>query len=535
MKPIADFKMREDNRHGDAHNSFEMQDMRSHPGPHSPRYSLDSKGDRSATRILSDYDNRPNTTFSTRTTIETFRSISWHLFAVVMSLPIALSPIIILATVAEEASVNYILGRSCYPNGLWKEAEGATWRIMDSSYFFTPNLYFGAMTFSQVKVIDIAWDLVVGRGGQMLLAYANYRVFNEWLLYHLELHLTSYKLYTAVAFQTTTMATLGVLAKEFLSFGKGTWRRFFRWLAMLCMLISTLYVLAFPTLMAAMTGYISTYRAYVEDHENNLIDFDKVRRVDYIISNGSRISAEYQKDLVVTEYDKDLLRDVEAYLKEFVADDDWKAPQITDVPIEPGFHEYLVQNRTSKFGNKDLAEPTLSIIVTYRGLPPKTVSEGLVEMYYTLSDSNILESGRQGDYYSALDVLKRGSCKPTETYQWGFSYIFMFMVSIFNFVWSCIMAGMWWDTTRGSRMYKAGRRPGLLRSIMDISAAIREELGSQVEDMGEDEIRIALRESEGRLVVPERELRVGRVDGHEPTEGIRKRSWKVKITKGSTF
>jgi hypothetical protein len=185
---------------------------------------------------------------------EKLNTFPWKTSLAITSLPVALALIIGLATTAERASLNYILPRDCYPNGLWKEAAGATWRIMDSSYFFTPNLSFGSMTFTQVKVIDIAWDLLIGRGGQLLLAYVNYRVFNEWVVYHMEMHLTSYKMYTAVAFQTTSLGTLGVLGKEFLAFGKQSWKRFFRWLALLSMLISTLYVLAFPTLMAAVSN-----------------------------------------------------------------------------------------------------------------------------------------------------------------------------------------------------------------------------------------------------------------------------------------
>ena len=173
-------------------------------------------------------------------------SFPWKTFFVFLALPLALAPIVVLAAAAETASRSYILGRKCYPNGLWKEAAHATWRIMDSSYFFTPNLSFGRFNFTQAKVIDIAWDTLIGRGGQILLAWVNYRVFNEWLVYHMELHLTSYKMYAAVAFKTTSLSALGVLAKEFLAFGKGTWRRFFRWLAMLSMILSTFYVLAFP-------------------------------------------------------------------------------------------------------------------------------------------------------------------------------------------------------------------------------------------------------------------------------------------------
>ena len=161
------------------------------------------------------------------------------------------------------------------------------------------------MTFTQVKVIDIAWDLIVGRGGQMCLAWVNWRVFNEWLVWHLERYRTSYKMYTAVALQTTSLTSLGVLAKEFLYFGERNWGRFLRWLAMFSMLISTLYVLAFPTLMAAMTGYITTYEPYMEDYDRNLIEWAKVDRVVGLIPDAKRIG--FNGTLLVRNEDEDLL------------------------------------------------------------------------------------------------------------------------------------------------------------------------------------------------------------------------------------
>ncbi|KAJ4409330.1 hypothetical protein N0V91_002686 [Didymella pomorum] len=206
------------------------------------------------------------------------------------------------------ASQNYIRGRSCYPNGLWKEAAGATWRIMDSTYFFTPNLSFGNMTFTQVKVIDIAWDLLVGRGGQMGLAWVNWVVFNEWLVFHLERWDTSYKMYSTVALQTTSWTMLGVAAKEFLCFGEKSWARFFRWLAMFSMFISTLYVLAFPTLMAAMTGYITTYEPYFEDNNHNLVEWRKLDEIVRTIEAGG-LSLGFDEDTVqVTAKDEELVR-----------------------------------------------------------------------------------------------------------------------------------------------------------------------------------------------------------------------------------
>lgn len=149
------------------------------------------------------------------------------------------------------------------------------------------------------------------------------------------------------------------------------------------------------------------------------------------------------------------------------------------------------------------------------------------------SDMAFVLNGRQGTLYTPGWMLDHGSCKPGETYQWGFSYIFLFMVSIFNFVWACIMVGMWFDTTRGSRLYRSGRRPGLLRSIVEYAAAIREEVGESVDGMEEEEMRERLRKSEGRLGVPVMEARVRRVDSGDA--GMRKRGWKRSLTRGSTF
>ena len=94
------------------------------------------------------------------------------------------------------------------------------------------------------------------------------------------------------------------------------------------------------------------------------------------------------------------------------------------------------------------------------------------------------------------------------------------------------MAGMWIDTRIRSRMYRAGRRPGLLRGILNIAEAIREEVGES-EGAEEEELKRLLNDSGGALVVPRGELRVARVPGEEG-DG-RERGWRRRLTKGSTF
>lgn len=181
-----------------------------------------------------------------------------------------------------------------------------------------------------------------------------------------------------------------------------------------------------------------------------------------------------------------------------------------------------------------LPPPTLNITFEYESPGADRPSPGLIYPHYSLDAS---EASRQGPIFPASYVHTHGSCKPSETYQWGFSYIFLFMISIFNFVWSCIMVGMWMDTRRYSRMYKIGRRPGLLRSILDVAAAMREDVGEDGphgDVLSEKELKRRLNESGGSLVVPRGELRIAREGGVGDGE-LRKRSWKRRLTRGSTF
>lgn len=55
------------------------------------------------------------------------------------------------------------------------------------------------------------------------------------------------------------------------------------------MVATMFFILAFPTLMSAMSGYDSNVVSRVEDGEDNLVPFDKYSRLLYVIHDGWRI------------------------------------------------------------------------------------------------------------------------------------------------------------------------------------------------------------------------------------------------------
>jgi hypothetical protein len=108
------------------------------------------------------------------------------------------------------------------------------------------------ISFATAKFIDTVWDLIVGQGGRLLLVWISYIVFMDGLARLMETSLVSYQLYASIVFETSSLASTWQSLKA-VSTGHG-WRgrAFFAWFG-----LATMYVLGYPTLMSAATGYVN--------------------------------------------------------------------------------------------------------------------------------------------------------------------------------------------------------------------------------------------------------------------------------------
>jgi hypothetical protein len=148
---------------------------------------------------------------------------------------------------------------------------------------FVLDTTYGQLSFSRAKTIDVAWDILIGRGVQILAWWVTYVVFSDALLRVIERHATSFEVFQRVALEGATLHSLWTLFKELWTV------RSKRTKALFCyMLLATSYVLCIPMFLGAMTGYDSQTSAWIDlDGTDNMIPTDSLRSGWVVWGNGS--------------------------------------------------------------------------------------------------------------------------------------------------------------------------------------------------------------------------------------------------------
>lgn len=127
---------------------------------------------------------------------------------------------------------------------------------------------------------------VFGRGGQALLAMVSWSVFVKYVTTSMEVMPVTFATYRTIFLQDQApIFAIPRLIRDF-STRLALHSRF----AMTFMIISMIFIWAFPTLGSAMTGYSSNVKPFVPDAENNLISFGKFSHHLYTIHDGKRIN-----------------------------------------------------------------------------------------------------------------------------------------------------------------------------------------------------------------------------------------------------
>jgi hypothetical protein len=161
------------------------------------------------------------------------------------------------------------LSSACRPDASFS-LDGSSYDFRALSGFFAVTLGFGTLPFTQAKAIDVVWDVVVGRGGQALLAALSFRVFAKYVASEMYTAPVTLNTFRTVFLHGELSGSMDLLrlVRDFVKRQRlqSMWATVF-------MLASMGYVLAFPTLGSAMTGYSANLKAYVEDGAGEYVPF----------------------------------------------------------------------------------------------------------------------------------------------------------------------------------------------------------------------------------------------------------------------
>lgn len=128
----------------------------------------------------------------------------------------------------------------------------------------------GGYSFAQAKLIDVAWDLLVGQGGRFLHGWILcHYVVSDALVWIMERSAVPYHYYTNLSFSTVSFWSLQSLGKMLLR--KPGWRTT---ASATWMSFAIVYVLAFSTIWGAATGYISPSTRVYKMPDGALVSLD---------------------------------------------------------------------------------------------------------------------------------------------------------------------------------------------------------------------------------------------------------------------
>ncbi|KAF2973273.1 hypothetical protein GQX73_g424 [Xylaria multiplex] len=150
----------------------------------------------------------------------------------------------------------------------------AIWAISD---FFQVNIAAGNLTFTQAKVVDTTWDLVVGRGGQATLSLITWKVFADYAAVSMTIQPVTFATYRTLF--TESGPSVSSTTRLFHDFIK--YKRLSSKLASGFLIYSMLLSLALPTLSSAATGYVPLNEAFIRHDDDNLVPFSRFELTSY--------------------------------------------------------------------------------------------------------------------------------------------------------------------------------------------------------------------------------------------------------------
>lgn len=377
-------------------------------------------------------------------------------------------------------------GQACLPDGSFRVTPD-TYSFWSTSSFFQIAVGGGELSFTQAKAVDIIWDIGFGRGGQFALALISWRVFAQYTTVCMEVAPVNYQLYRTFFIEdSASIASTYRTIRSFLN-QRGLQSR----LAMIFVVFTMVFIVAFPTIASAMSGYDSNISAFVPDGDANLVPFRNFSIARFVIHDGGRLP-NLSNEYIVLEsfcgvgdptiplpthatwsgcfagYNSTVVDSVRSYTTQYgFGGKENKTTNYSSVwaPDSITLGPYTNRNTIT------LGPPALNI--SKYGLS----SDGDDEFYFVNPSS--LTWVWKNQTFDPDKLHKEGKCLTTGTYKWGFSFLQLTVCLILLLVWTSGLYIMWLKAhfTMKLRKRQHDEISGIHRGVIELSAAMQCELG----------------------------------------------------------
>lgn len=366
------------------------------------------------------------------------------------------------------------------------------------------------LDFTEAKMIDLFFDLLVGQGGRFLMAAISYIVFMDALLRSMEITPISYKLYASLVFSPTSLVATWQSIRA-ISTIKG-WRAktYLIWCA-----LAMLYVLVFPTLIETATGYVSPSYAGFSIENNTMVTADSNDLLSCLSVTGGLLLGQTKNDTNATGPPAHILDPISSGFRPWdpdsrpipssVDNSSFYYALITSWPDEI----YTTTNSTQSAYELCLHKPEYKTNRSFCDSEEDDYDYTTTFQFdgknYTLNNTKpfLLWENAYCYHDEMLDLsqLQDSSyCFAQSYFVWGFSSLLLYIILGLQIIWTFGMFCVWLDANIASELVRNGRTiRGPFRAAADLVEAMNETLGHEYCAYSEKELSKELERSGDRL------------------------------------
>lgn len=360
------------------------------------------------------------------------------------------------------------------------------------------------LSFSEAKLIDVTWDLFIGQGGRLLMAWASYRAFMDELVCLLETTAVSYELYVYLAFDTTSLLATWKSTKALFQSKDWHSRIFLIWFG-----LATIYTLAFPTLMSAATGYVNPSTPSYKMADGTLIDAQSknltlcipvysgalIGLTNTTIAYGEPVSGRY------TGYDAPLPANTSNnrlynLLYDYYPVRLWMLPNGTNTTTYPNYN-YAYNSTLGSQINQCTPSVSSNDYSNSYCQPFNYTTNITVDGHKYVFKNYMFTEGvdyetRRYCYQTELipsNVEGIARCIQEDYFVWGFSSLLLYIILGLQLAWTIGIFLVWLHANLRSQLIRTGRRiRGNYRAAADLAEAMQETLGDEFCTYSDSEI-----------------------------------------------